>query len=252
VTAEPFKPPARAPTPCPVCEAPAERGQLICLECGSRIALRHRRPPSWKVPVGILAIVTVLAGAGAVLAYEAIDDEARREADAAPPRVKSAAEEPAEPEAQTPAEQPQPQPSEPSLGAGGSGSRDSAGADPADDQPADDQPADDKQPADEQPAAADGELVPDGELFTWPRDLEGFTVVIQSTQDRQSATTFAGQVAQSNDGEVGVIDSADFRTVPRGFFVVFVGSYEDRAGAQRAAARLGGRYEGAFPQAVRR
>lgn len=193
--------------------------------------------------------MTVLAGAGAVLAYEAIDDEARREADAAPPRVKSAAKQSAEPEAKPPAEQPQPQPSEPSLGAGSSGSPGSAGEDPLDGQ----QPAGEEQPADdEQPAAADGELVPDGELFTWPRDLEGFTVVIQSTEDRRSAMTFAGQVAQSNDGEVGVIDSADFRTVPRGFFVVFVGRYEDRAGAQRAAARLGGRYQGAFPQAVRR
>lgn len=243
MTDKPSQPPARAPTPCPVCGAQAERGQLVCLECGSRIALRHRRPPSWKVPVGILVIVTVLAGAGAALAYEAIVDEARREADTAPPRIKGAAEKSAEPEAKAPAAQPQSLPSEPSLGAGDSGSRDSAGADPADDQ----QPAEDQQPA-----AADGELVPDGQLFTWPRDLEGFTVVVQSTEDRRSATTFARLVAQSNDGEIGVIDSADFRTVPRGFFVVFVGSYEDRAGAQRAAARLGGSFQGAFPQAVRR
>jgi len=242
VTDKPSQPPARAPTPCPVCGAQAERGQLVCLECGSRIALRHRRPPSWKVPVGILVIVTVLAGAGAALAYEAIVDEARREADTAPPRVKGAAEKSADPKAKAPAEQSQSQPSEPSLGTGDSDARDSAGADPADD----------RQPAGEQPAAADGELVPDGKLFTWPRDLEGFTVVVQSTEDRQSATTFANLVAQSNDGEVGVIDSADFRTVPRGFFVVFVGSYENRAGAQRAAARLGTRFQGSFPQAVRR
>jgi len=248
VTDKSSQSPARAQTPCPACGAQAERGQLICLECGSRIALRHRRPPSWKVPVGILAVVTVLAGAGAVLAYEAIDDEARREAGAAPPRVESAADKSAEPEPEpepegkAPAEQPRSQPSEPSLGTGDSDARDSAGADPADD----------RQPAGEQPAAADGELVPDGKLFTWPRDLEGFTVVVQSTEDRQSATTFANLVAQSNDGEVGVIDSADFRTVPRGFFVVFVGSYENRAGAQRAAARLGTRFQGSFPQAVRR
>ena len=242
MTDKPSQPPARAPTPCPVCGAQAERGQLVCLECGSRIALRHRRPPSWKVPVGILVIVTVLAGAGAALAYEAIVDEARREADTAPPRVKGAAEKSADPKAKAPAEQSQSQPSEPSLGTGDSDARDSAGADPADD----------RQPAGEQPAAADGELVPDGQLFTWPRGLEGFTVVVQSTEDRQSATTFANLVAQSNDGEVGVIDSADFRTVPRGFFVVFVGSYENRAGAQRAAARLGTRFQGSFPQAVRR
>ncbi len=239
---ESSQPPPRTQTPCPVCNVEAERGQLICLECGSRIALRHRKPPSWKVPVGILAVVTVLAGAGAVLAYEAIDDEARREAEAAPPRVKGAAEKSGDPgaEPKPAAEQPGSETPEPSLGPEDPGSRDDAGADPADDA------------AEEQPAAADGELIPDGQLFIWPLTLEGFTVVVQSTEDRGSATAFARSVAQSDDGQVGVISAADFRTVPRGFFVVFVGSYEDRVGAQRAAARLGGRFQGAFPQVVRR
>lgn len=234
------QPPARPQTPCPACGAAAERGQLVCLECGSRIALRHRRPPSWKIPIAILVVVTLLAGAGAVLAYEAIDDEARREAEAAPPRVRNAADEPAEPEATSPAEQPETKTPEPTLGSGGSSSRDEATG-----------PAEDQLPAGGE-QASEGELVPDGELFDWPLTLEGFTVVIQSTEDRGSATTFARSVAESNDGQIGVLDSADFPTVSQGFFVVFVGSYENRAGAQRAAARLGGRFRGAFPQAVRR
>ena len=47
---------------CPRCGAPAERGQLVCLECGARIALVYRRPPSWKMPVAITAVVALLLG----------------------------------------------------------------------------------------------------------------------------------------------------------------------------------------------
>lgn len=238
-------------THCPVCAAGAERGQLICLECGSRIALRHRRPPSWKLPVGIVAGVIVLAAAGGVLAYEALDADAQREADSAPPRVAEA------------------QRDEPATGAGGeTDGGDSAegpddteprlGASPSDDAPAspsaDEFDDPDPEPDDDADAGAvpAGELVPDGELFTWPRSLRGFTVVVQSTEDRMSATTFARSVADSNDGEVGVISSQDFQTIPQGFFVVFVGRYDGRPGAERASVRLGRTYPGAFPQAVRR
>jgi hypothetical protein len=242
-----------ADTRCPVCAAGAERGQLICLECGSRIALRHRRPPSWKVPVAIVIGVLVLASAGGVLAYEALDADARREADAAPPRVADPAEDAdegagsAEPE-ESDSEESESQDSaerEPSLGGAPDGA--SGGDAAGDDAPA----TPDEAPA-EAPAVPAGELVPDGELFTWPRTLRGFTVVVQSTEDRGSATTFARSVAESSDGQVGVISSADFQTIPEGFFVVFVGRYDGRPGAERAAVRLGRTYPGAFPQAVRR
>ncbi len=77
---------------CPTCGAPAERGQLVCLECGSRIALTYRRPPSWKLPVAIAVVVAVLAAAGGVLAYEAVDDEAKDEVAATPLKPKEAKE----------------------------------------------------------------------------------------------------------------------------------------------------------------
>ncbi len=51
---------------CPRCGAAAERGQLVCLECGARVALVYRRPPSWKVPVAITAVVALLLGGGRV------------------------------------------------------------------------------------------------------------------------------------------------------------------------------------------
>ena len=82
---------ARKDVSCPTCGAPAERGQLVCLECGTRLALTYRRPPSWKVPVAIVAVLGAVVVAGAVIAYDAISDDAREEVTATPPAPKQAA-----------------------------------------------------------------------------------------------------------------------------------------------------------------
>ena len=180
----------------------------MCLECGSRIALAYRRPPSWKIPVAISAVLLLLAGAGGVLAYQAIDDEAEREVAATPLKVSDRAGTAKEAASTTP--------------------------DEAD------------------PDAATGALVKDGPLYTWPRDLEGFTVVLLSTEDRESADDFAASAAESGSEKIGVIRSNDFETLPQGFFIVFAGQYPDREKADAAAARLDRRFPGAFTQTVRR
>jgi septal ring-binding cell division protein DamX len=100
-------------------------------------------------------------------------------------------------------------------------------------------------------AKADG-LVKDGPLYTWPRDLEGFTVVLLSSEDRPSAVAFAESAAETRSERIGVIRSNDFETLPTDFFVVFAGTYPNRAKADAAAARLGRNFPGAFPQIVRR
>jgi len=115
-------------------------------------------------------------------------------------------------------------------------------------------PAEETKAPTETPAAAttpEG-LVPKGKLYTWPRDLRAFTVVLLSTEDRASATSLANAVADAKSAKTGVIRSDDFETLPQGFFIVFGGSYETRARADRATARLGARYQGAFTQLVRR
>lgn len=244
MTASADRPAGRTGTRCPTCSAGAERGQLICLECGSRIALRHRRPPSWKVPVGIVVGVTILAAAGGVLAYEALDADAQREADSAPPRV---AEPAGDRERDARAPDDAPSGGEPSLG--GSSSDSTEGDTPAT-PPTDAGDGADAGSESAAPASGD-QLVRDGDLFAWPRTLEGFTIVVQTTEDRDSATTFARSVAKSLDRQVGVIDAADFETLPKGFFVVFAGRYEGRPAADRAAVRIGRTYPGAFPQVVR-
>jgi septal ring-binding cell division protein DamX len=200
-------------TNCPTCGAPAERGQLVCLECGSRIALAYKRPPSWKLPIAIIVVVGALAITGAVLAYEAVDDDAKDEVAATPLKPKQTS----DPRPQT------------------SGKKAKAKPTPK-----------------PRPAATAGGLTPKGKLYTWPRDLKAFTVILLSSEDRASATAVANSVADANDAKTGVIRSNDFVTLPKGFFVVFGGSYKTRARADRAAARLGAKYQGAFAQLVRR
>ena len=202
--------PGRPHTVCPTCGAPAERGQLVCLECGSRIALSYRRPPSWKIPVAISAVLLLLAGAGTVLAYQAVDDDAEREVAATPVKVSDRAGEAKEAASTTP-----------------------DGAEP-------------------DSGAATDDLVKDGPLYTWPRDLEAFTVVLLSGEDRASADDFATSAAEAGSEKIGVIRSNEFETLPQGFFIVFAGQYPNRAAADAAAADLGRRFPGAFPQAVRR
>jgi hypothetical protein len=55
-------------TSCPRCGAPAERGQLVCVECGERMALtQSRRGPSFdNVPSIVLLLCVVILGAGAL------------------------------------------------------------------------------------------------------------------------------------------------------------------------------------------
>ena len=72
---------------CPECGAPADSGQLVCLECGARIALARTPPTGWRRPAAIVAIVGLLASAGGALAYGALVQDAEDEAAAAPPRI---------------------------------------------------------------------------------------------------------------------------------------------------------------------
>jgi predicted nucleic acid-binding Zn ribbon protein len=72
-------------TPCPRCGAPAERGQLVCVECGERIALTQsgRRRSFESVPAVALLLCVVVLGAGTlgfVLSELTGDDDGQVEA----------------------------------------------------------------------------------------------------------------------------------------------------------------------------
>jgi len=248
VRAAPSQNVSRERTSCQTCGAPAERGQLVCLECGARVSLAYRRPPSWKVAVAITALVLLLALVGAVLALRALGDEAKREVSAIPANPNRGAADDANRRA-TPGGG-----LEPPAGAGteqeeatGEGSADQDAEPELGDDP---DPDDDVAPGDD-PATESGGIVKEGDLYAWPRSLRGFTVVLLSNEDRASATRFARSAADAGE-RIGVISSADFRTLPQGFFVVFAGKYASRAEADTAADRLAKRFPGAFPQLVQR
>ena len=181
---------------CPTCGAAAEEEQLVCLECGSRVALDYRRPPSWRVPVAIIAAVVLLIAAGSAIALDQIGDDAEREAASTPINPRS-----------------------------------------------------DRKAAKKPPS--DG-LVKQGPLYGWPRELGGYTVVLQRTPDRAGAETFARSAVAGRPAKIGVIRTDDFGNLEKGFFVVFAGRYENRREADRAAERLGGRFDGAFAQELER
>lgn len=199
---------------CPTCGAQAEEGQLVCLQCGSRVALGYRRPPSWRVPVAIVVAVLLLAVAATAVALNKIGDDADREVGHAPITVKR------------------------SKGAGAEKGKSTAQEKKGSTTPAGQKPS---------PGA---ELVQRGSLYEWPRDLKAFTVVLVSTEDRVTADNFARAASEGAPAKIGVIRGDDFKSLPKGSYVVFAGQYKDRPAAAEAAARLGKRFAGSSPRLV--
>ena len=67
---------------CPNCGASAAPDQMFCLECGERIGLGYRRPPSWRVPAAVATVVVLLAGAAVAVALVQVSDDADQAASA--------------------------------------------------------------------------------------------------------------------------------------------------------------------------
>jgi septal ring-binding cell division protein DamX len=64
---------------CPNCGADADPGQLVCLECGSRLALDYRRPRGWGAAAAIIGLVLLVAGAAFAITLIAVDDDSKDE-----------------------------------------------------------------------------------------------------------------------------------------------------------------------------
>src|SRR4051794_17337289 len=64
---------------CPNCGAHADPGQLVCLECGARLALDYRRPRGWRPALAVIAAVLLVAAAAFVLTLISVDDDAKDE-----------------------------------------------------------------------------------------------------------------------------------------------------------------------------
>lgn len=237
--------PGRPEVHCPTCGAGAEHGQLVCLECGSRISLGYRKPPSWRVPVAIIVGVTLVVIAGLAIGLREITTDADSEVAA-----DQATEKPTDENA-----------SNGGGGGGGESGREDGGSEAVlgDEEakkskpkskpkpkPKPKKPAKRKAPT-ETPAATAPRT---GGLATWPKNRNAFTVVLVSTGDKASAAKVAKRAIRVGVRGAGVLRSDDFTSLGTGFSVVFGGVYSKRPQAEKAAARFSRGFPGAFVQFV--
>ena len=148
-----------APLTCPSCGASADPGQLMCLECGSRLALDYKRAPSWRLPAAIAGLVVLLAGAGVAFALAQVTNNANKTT-AAQPTQPVANQAPADtpPTASQPAAAPTP--STPTPAPASSGTTGATGPTAA--------------------AATTPAPAPTPTAAGWPAGQSGFTVIVAS------------------------------------------------------------------------
>src|SRR3954454_1652511 len=207
---------------CPNCGAPADAGQLMCLECGNRLALDYQRPPSWRLPAAIVGIVLLLAGIGVAIALAAVTNDARKTTAAAPATQPAAAPPPSAP-ADTPPTTSQATPAPTTS-------------------PTTPAPATDTATT---PAPAPA---PSG----WPPGKSAFTVVLASMPTKAAADDKLAKAKAAGISAAAILHSDDFPTLNPGYWVVFDGQYGsiDQAKGQAAADRGKGEFSDAYPRFV--
>jgi hypothetical protein len=210
---------------CQSCGEPVDSRQLVCLNCGARVALKEQRSwatePLAPLAAALLAVVVIGAGLFGFAIAELTSDEGdgAEQAAQAGQGAEAVREEPPEaPEAEGPAVV---------TGTGQEPKR-STETTPAETTPA------------EEPAAVPG----------WPPGLRAHTVVLVTTSDGPAARRVARE-ARGSGLEAGLIRSDPYG-LGSGLWVVFTGRFDTREGAARQAAGLQDRYPGAYPQLVQR
>jgi hypothetical protein len=153
---------AEAPDPpgagtCPKCGADTEPGQLVCTDCGTRLALGGQPPARNVAAVAAIAAIVVLAAVAAGFGLSEITDDG---GDGTP----AASQAPAPPAA--------------------------AGGEPQGS-------AEAEEPAETAPAPAENPPPRRRLLLDWPDDLTAHTVVLVTTSDRPAALRLARQAARS-------------------------------------------------------
>jgi hypothetical protein len=211
---------------CSNCGAPADAGQLMCLECGARLALGYQRPPSWRLPAAIVGVVLLIAGLGVAIALAAVTDNANKTTAAAPAQPAPAQNAPADtpPTASQPSTTPTTSTATPAPAADGGDTAAGTTATPA--------------PA---PAATG-----------WPPGKSAFTVIIASMPTEAAAQDKLAKAKAAGITGAAILHSDDFPTLNPGYWVVFDGQYDsvDQAQSQAAADRGKGEFGDAYPRFV--
>jgi hypothetical protein len=208
---------------CPNCGEPVERRQLVCLNCGGRVALRERTPwarePVTAVAAALVAVIVIGAGLFGFAISELTSGDGDGGNRAPGPAAADA----------------------PAVVSGtGQDERASTETAPAKTETA--PPAQEAPPAPEEPRA---DRVPG-----WPDGLSAHTVVLVTSSDRPAALRVAKE-ARKSGLEAGLMRSEPY-DLGTGLWIVFSGQFTTPEGAERQAAQLGDRYPGAYPQLVQK
>jgi hypothetical protein len=220
------KPPATERA-CPNCGAPLAPDQEWCLSCGTAVGTRIAPTPRWRLPVFLVGALLALIGAALVLALVELSGDPQPVAKA--PTATATATPAGAPAddggsaAPVAGATPTPIPTAvPSVTPAPSATPDANGRTP---EPV---PGGTIQP---------GGTATTGDLATWPADKTGWTAVLASTKSRSEAEKKA---RAAGGGEVGVLNSDDFTSLRKGYWVVFSGQYDSRSAAESAAESASG------------
>jgi zinc-ribbon domain/SPOR domain len=206
-------------TPCPHCGEPVEPRQLVCLNCGGRVALRERTPLAQEPATALAAVLVVVIVIGAGLFGFAISELTSGGGDGGGGGASGSAGE------QASATAPEARAEEPEAPAVVTGEQQ--------------EPAQPEQP----------ELPPrERAVPGWPKGLTAHTVVLVTSSDRAAALNVARE-ARGSGLEAGMLPSDPY-DLGTGLWIVYSGQFTTRQGAQRQASQLARRYPGAYPQLI--
>ncbi len=212
---------------CPNCGAPTAAWQLMCLDCGARLALAYERPAGWRLPAAIVAFVLLLAGLGIGIAVLAADNDSVTTTTAVGAAPQSA---PADSAPTTSTATPAPT---------------TSATTPA---PAPGTPTGTTATATPTPTPAPPVTATSG----WPPGKSAFTVVLASLPSQAAANQKLQAARSAGIGTAAILHSDDFPTLRPGYWVVFDGQFDakDQADAQAASDRGKGEFGDAYSRFV--
>jgi hypothetical protein len=204
---------------CPHCGEPVERRQLVCLNCGGRVALREPTPlarePATALAAVLLVVIVIGAGLFGFAISELTSGGGGDDGGAASSGQQASTTTPEAPAAERTDTSPA-QPDAPAVVSGTEQLRKKAPRERG---------------------------VPD-----WPKGLTAHTVVLVTSSDRAAALNVAKE-ARSTGLEAGLMPSDPY-DLGTGLWIVYSGQFTTREGAQRQASQLARRYPGAYPQLI--
>jgi hypothetical protein len=216
--------------PCPTCGEPVEPRQLVCLNCGGRVALAERRSwanePGTAIAAALIAVIVIGAGLFGFAIAELTGDDGGGDGGTSGGGPAVVSGQGQETESSTRTTLP------PERTATETAPTDTAATQPT------------------ETTATDTTPTTAGGLPGWPAGLRAHTVVLVSSSDGRAARRVA-RAARSSGLEAGLFRSDPYN-LGTGLWIVYSGRFDTLEGAARQAAGLQDRYPGAYPQLVQR